>query len=109
MLREKCALKEEEFRVVNYEIVLLQLRAAVDRLDAVEARRSTWGARLADVLETFDQLDRWLSRGGALPADWAECRHPAVRAQRHAEHPDAPDGTDGPVIPRLPGPRHHEP
>jgi hypothetical protein len=67
-----------------------------------------WGTRLACVLENFDQLDRWLSRGGALPADWATCRHPSVRAQRRAERPDTPNEPDGPVVPRLPGPRHHE-
>jgi hypothetical protein len=90
---------------VNYEIVLHQLRAAVDRLDAVEARRSMWGARLAEVLEAFDQLDRWFSRGGALPADWATCRHPSARAQRR----ERPDDTDGPVVPRMPGPRRPQP
>lgn len=72
------------------DVTLKALRAAVDRLDAVCANPGMWGAELAEALEAFESLDRWLSRGGALPHAWATCNHPSVRAQRRSAGPILP-------------------
>ncbi len=62
------------------DVGLQLLRAAVTRIDAVDADpEGSWGGELSEVLERFAALDEWMSRGGFLPADWSANPSPVPR------------------------------
>lgn len=51
---------------------LQRLRRAVDGVETVAAgSEENWSGELLAVLEHFEALDEWLSRGGFLPDDWS--------------------------------------
>jgi hypothetical protein len=48
-----------------------QVRATLDNADA---STSEW---LLSICESFDALDEWMSKGGFLPAPWADAQRNA--------------------------------
>ena len=55
------------------DTALENLRAARDRFDEADDVSDRWGGAY-EVVEQFDGLDDWLSKGGFPPAEWADAR-----------------------------------
>ena len=56
---------------------LAEIRALIERWQAAGSRGPWTEAEADQLIEKVADLDKWITRGGCLPADWA--RHPANR------------------------------
>lgn len=56
------------------DVALVTLRTWLGSRDWEWFERQNSSDGLRVVRESFEALDDWLSRGGALPADWAKAR-----------------------------------
>ena len=46
------------------------VRAAIEEIRELEAGGAEFGEQVSDLVEHFEALDAWLTRGGFKPKDW---------------------------------------